>query len=84
MRYYFSKTVDYSFDEAVAKVTAELKEEGFGILTEAEGDRFRDQQQVENGHRQGVRSIHFSTRGRHAWKYGIRLFFLSRPEERVS
>jgi uncharacterized protein (DUF302 family) len=34
MRYYFSKTVDYSFDEAVAKVTVELKEEGFGILTE--------------------------------------------------
>ena len=34
MSYYFSKKVNTSFDEAVAKVTAELKEEGFGILTE--------------------------------------------------
>lgn len=34
MSYYFSKTVDFSFDEAVAKVTADLKKEGFGILTE--------------------------------------------------
>ena len=34
MSYYFSKKVTASFDEAVAKATAELKEEGFGILTE--------------------------------------------------
>lgn len=34
MTYYFSKTVEQSFDETVAKVTAELKKEGFGILTE--------------------------------------------------
>lgn len=34
MNYYFSKTVDFSFDEAVAKVTEDLKKEGFGILTE--------------------------------------------------
>jgi len=34
MSYYFSKKVDYSFDEAIEKITAELKEEGFGILTE--------------------------------------------------
>ncbi len=34
MSYYFSKNVDYSFDEAIDKITAELKEEGFGILTE--------------------------------------------------
>jgi uncharacterized protein (DUF302 family) len=34
MNYYFSKIVNASFDEAVAKVTIELKEEGFGILTE--------------------------------------------------
>jgi uncharacterized protein (DUF302 family) len=34
MSYYFSKIVNASFDEAVAKVTVELKEEGFGILTE--------------------------------------------------
>ena len=34
MSYYFSKTVDFSFDEAVARVTEDLKKEGFGILTE--------------------------------------------------
>ena len=34
MSYYFSKTVNVSFDKAVEKVTAELKVEGFGILTE--------------------------------------------------
>ncbi len=34
MSYYFSKIVNASFDEAVAKVTIELKDEGFGILTE--------------------------------------------------
>jgi len=34
MSYYFSKKVNASFDEAAAKVTVELKEEGFGILTE--------------------------------------------------
>ena len=34
MSYYFSKFVDYSFDEAIVKITAELKEVGFGILTE--------------------------------------------------
>ena len=33
MSYYVSKTVDYSFDETVEKVTANLKEEGFGVLT---------------------------------------------------
>ncbi len=34
MIYYFSKIVNASFDEAVGKVTVELKKEGFGILTE--------------------------------------------------
>ena len=34
MSYYFTKIVKASFDEAVAKVTVELKKEGFGILTE--------------------------------------------------
>ena len=34
MSYYFSKCLNVSFDEAVDRVTAELKEEGFGILTE--------------------------------------------------
>jgi len=34
MSYYFSKIVGDSFDAAVAKLTVELKEEGFGLLTE--------------------------------------------------
>ena len=34
MIYYFNKIVDYSFEKAIEKVTEELKEEGFGILTE--------------------------------------------------
>lgn len=34
MSYYFSKKVDLSFDDAIEKVTEELKKDGFGILTE--------------------------------------------------
>ena len=35
MSYYFSKVLkNNSFDEAIEKVTGELKKEGFGILTE--------------------------------------------------
>jgi uncharacterized protein (DUF302 family) len=34
MSYYFSKTLNVSFVEAVARVTEELKKEGFGILTD--------------------------------------------------
>ena len=34
MAYYFTKTVARSFDETLAKLTDELKKEGFGILTE--------------------------------------------------
>jgi uncharacterized protein (DUF302 family) len=34
MSYYFNKVVDLSFDDAIAKVTEELKKEGFGVLTE--------------------------------------------------
>lgn len=34
MSYTFSKKVEYSYDEAIVKVTEELKKEGFGILTE--------------------------------------------------
>lgn len=33
MNYGFSKTVDMSYEAAVEKVTAELKKEGFGVLT---------------------------------------------------
>lgn len=34
MKYYIDKITTYSFDEAVEKVTEELKKEGFGILSE--------------------------------------------------
>jgi uncharacterized protein (DUF302 family) len=33
MQYGFSKTVDVSYEQAIEKVTAELKKEGFGVLT---------------------------------------------------
>ncbi len=32
MNYYFSKTTDFGFEEAIEKVTEQLKEEGFGVL----------------------------------------------------
>jgi uncharacterized protein (DUF302 family) len=31
--YYFSKTLETSFDDAIAHTTAALKEKGFGVLT---------------------------------------------------
>jgi uncharacterized protein (DUF302 family) len=34
MKYYFNKSLAIPFDEAVSRVTEELKKEGFGILTE--------------------------------------------------
>lgn len=34
MAYYNSKIVNYTFEDSIAKVTDELKKEGFGILTE--------------------------------------------------
>jgi uncharacterized protein (DUF302 family) len=33
MQYGFSKTIDLSFENAIEKVTDELKKEGFGVLT---------------------------------------------------
>jgi uncharacterized protein (DUF302 family) len=33
MQYGFSRVVEYAFDVAVARVTEELKKEGFGVLT---------------------------------------------------
>lgn len=34
MTYYFNNTVRMGFDEAVAKISEALKEEGFGVLTD--------------------------------------------------
>ena len=34
MQYYFKKQLETSFDEAIERVTEELKKEGFGILTD--------------------------------------------------
>jgi uncharacterized protein (DUF302 family) len=34
MPYHISKTVDYSFNEAIQRATDALKTEGFGVLTE--------------------------------------------------
>ncbi len=36
MKYYFEKTTNYSFEEAVERVTEELKKEGFGVLAKIE------------------------------------------------
>ena len=34
MEYYFSKTINLSFDESIIRVTEVLKSEGFGIISE--------------------------------------------------
>jgi uncharacterized protein (DUF302 family) len=34
MKYYIEKITDSSFEEAITRVTEELKKEGFGVLTE--------------------------------------------------
>jgi uncharacterized protein (DUF302 family) len=34
MSYYFGKIIDVPFDDAISRVTEELKKEGFGILTD--------------------------------------------------
>lgn len=34
MEYYFSKTINASFEEAINRVTKELRTEGFGIVSE--------------------------------------------------
>ena len=37
-QYYFSKKVNYTFEEATQKITASLKEQGFGIVNEMDMD----------------------------------------------
>jgi uncharacterized protein (DUF302 family) len=39
MSYYFNKTVALPFDEAVERVKAELKKDGFGVLTDIDVQR---------------------------------------------
>lgn len=34
MKYYIEKTTEYGFNQAIEKVTEELKKEGFGVLSE--------------------------------------------------
>src|SRR4030042_6999825 len=34
IKYYFEKSTSYTFEEAVTKVTEELRKEGFGVLSE--------------------------------------------------
>ncbi len=34
MSYYYVKEIDLNFDDAIIRVTEELKKEGFGVLTE--------------------------------------------------
>lgn len=48
MSYYFSKTLNVPFDDAVAKVREELKKEGFGVLTEINvKDTLKEKMNVE-------------------------------------
>ncbi len=43
MKFYFEKKLECSFEEAVEKVTAELKKHGFGVLTEINmHDKFKE------------------------------------------
>jgi uncharacterized protein (DUF302 family) len=39
MTYYINKEVDYTFEETIEKVTALLKDQGFGIVTEMNVDK---------------------------------------------
>lgn len=48
MKYYIEKTTDYGFDEAIDKVTEELKKEGFGVLTEIDiHDKLKEKLDVD-------------------------------------
>lgn len=48
MNYYSSKSVKYSFDETIQKISDELKKEGFGILTEIDvKETLKNKLQVE-------------------------------------
>lgn len=50
MTYYFSKKLDIGFEEAIERVAAEMKEQGFGILTDIDvSNTFRKKLGVEFG-----------------------------------
>jgi uncharacterized protein (DUF302 family) len=48
MEYYISKKVNKKFDEAIARVTETLKNEGFGVMTTIEMDKkFKEKLDVD-------------------------------------
>jgi uncharacterized protein (DUF302 family) len=48
MEYYFSKIINASFDEAINRVTEELKTEGFGIVSEIRmHEKFKEKLNVD-------------------------------------
>jgi uncharacterized protein (DUF302 family) len=48
MKYYFTKTVSRSFEQAVSDVTLALKEKGFGIITEIDVTKtFKDKLEAD-------------------------------------
>ncbi len=48
MEYYISKKVNKKFDEAIARVTETLKNEGFGVMTTIEMDKkFKEKLNVD-------------------------------------
>ncbi|MDP3002988.1 MAG: DUF302 domain-containing protein [Bacteroidales bacterium] len=48
MEYYFSKTINASFDEAINRITEALKTEGFGIVSEIRmHERFKEKLDID-------------------------------------
>jgi len=48
MKYYIAKETNYGFDEAIEKVTEELKKEGFGVLSEIDiQDKLKEKLDVD-------------------------------------
>ncbi|WP_430971969.1 DUF302 domain-containing protein [Sunxiuqinia rutila] len=48
MKYYIEKITNYTFDQAVEKVTDELKKEGFGVLTQIDiHDKLKEKLDVD-------------------------------------
>lgn len=47
MSYYFSKILEMSFEEAITRVTNELKKEGFGILTDHTSKRLKGEEPMK-------------------------------------